>query len=673
MMWDRVADLITRRPGRVLGVALLPVLLPMLALPALRTTNDLLATLPPSTESVQGFRVLEEHMAAGEVAPLVLVIDGDTSVYEPAAFRALGDLSRNLRRLPGVASVRSAAMPTDGRHPADVDEDSAAEAGELGGRLQEAAEGARQLAVGIEQVGAGLVRIERELPASDELQALAGLGEAAEQGRELVAGLGEARSGVERLREGLTALRAGVAELEGGLSEAQRGADRLRTDVAVPTAQALQDAADALEDFTVGRADPRFREAAEAVGQAYGRVTGRFPPGHPREGEQVEADYDGLAVALGDLAAGLRLAQAGSSELADGLARLDAGLAELGAGLAAAVEGVQEALGAGGEGDLDALVDGLATLSSGIAELRAGVQEQLAPGARELQQGLAEGAQEIVDSGLADLVVDDDGGPFVLTTALLDAAPALREDLGFFVAHGERRTRLLIGLAHSPYSDAALSTVAEVRDVARISLLDSPLADATVVATGAAAFLDEVDRAVERDFPIIVAAVIAGVFVVLVVLLRSLVAPIYMVVTVLLSYGAALGAATIIVQGLLGEPGLQWWLPPLLFVLLVALGVDYSIFLMGRVREEAQHLPTRQAVAEGVRHTGRIITSAGVILAATFAALLVAPLRSLAQLGLAAAVGILLDTFVVRALLVPSLAMLVGRWNWWPSARAKAD
>ncbi len=141
----------------------------------------------------------------------------------------------------------------------------------------------------------------------------------------------------------------------------------------------------------------------------------------------------------------------------------------------------------------------------------------------------------------------------------------------------------------------------------------------------------------------------------------------------LLSYGAALGVTTIIVQGILGEPGLQWYIPPLLFVLLVALGVDYSIFLMGRVREEATHRATRDAVAEAVRHTGRIITSAGVILAGTFAVLLFAPLRSLVQLGLAAAVGILLDTFVVRALLVPALAVLLGRWNWWPSARAAAD
>lgn len=678
-VWDRLAELVVRRPGRLLAVSLAGLLVPVLALPFLATSFDTLAALPQDADSVEGLEALSQHLPPGETSPLVLVVDHDASVYEPAAFRALGDLSRNVRRLPGVASVRSAAMPTDGRRP-DVEGDVAQRAEELSGRLAEAADAAERLAAGVARVGDGLARIEAELPepgavptgASQELEdAVAGADR-------LLAGLEEARTGVSRMRDGVGRLRGGLDRLDSGLAEARDGATRLRRDVAEPTAAALEEAMAEMRGFTVGRADPRYRDAVEALGEAFGRVTGRYPEGHPRAGEPIRPGYDGLASALGQLADGLGEAGAGTDRLSDGLDRLDGGLAELDAGLAEAAERVGElrdglAGGEDGAGQIDELVEGLSELSAAIGRLRGGVAERLEPGARQLAAGLAEGVAGVERSGLADVAAVPEEGPFVLTAALLDAAPELREGLGFFVSGDEHRTRVLVGLEAPPYSNDSIATARRIEEVARLSVLDSPLARAELLPTGPAAFLGEVEDAHARDFPIIVVSVVLGVFVVLVALLRSLVAPVVIVASVLLSYAAALGVTTIVFQGLLSWPGLQWWVPSLLFVLLIALGVDYSIFLMGRVREEAQRRRTTEAVGEGVRHTGRIVTSAGVILAGTFAVLLFAPLRSQAQLGLAASVGIILDTFVVRALLVPSAAVLLGRWNWWPSARARSD
>jgi RND superfamily putative drug exporter len=216
-----------------------------------------------------------------------------------------------------------------------------------------------------------------------------------------------------------------------------------------------------------------------------------------------------------------------------------------------------------------------------------------------------------------------------------------------------------------------MTGVEQIRQVADYSLQGSPLADATVRVTGLSAFLDNLDDAATSDFPLIVAAVVLGVFLVLVALLRALVAPIYMVVSVLLSFGSALGLTTILFQGVFGAEGLAWWIPPFLFVLLVALGADYTIYLMSRIREEATAHPTRVAVERGTGATGGVITSAGIILAGTFAALMAADMTSLQQMGFATTVGILLDTFVVRSLLVPSIATVLGRHNWWPSKRAR--
>ena len=109
-------------------------------------------------------------------------------------------------------------------------------------------------------------------------------------------------------------------------------------------------------------------------------------------------------------------------------------------------------------------------------------------------------------------------------------------------------------------------------------------------------------------------------------------------------------------------------IPLFIFVILVALGADYNIFLVSRIREEAQQRPIKEAVSHAVANTGGVITACGIILAGTFATLIIAPLRVVLQIGAAIAVGVLMDTFIVRALLVPALATLAGRWSWWPSS-----
>jgi putative drug exporter of the RND superfamily len=151
-------------------------------------------------------------------------------------------------------------------------------------------------------------------------------------------------------------------------------------------------------------------------------------------------------------------------------------------------------------------------------------------------------------------------------------------------------------------------------------------------------------------------------------LLRSLVAPLYLVLTVLLSYFAALGIAVLLFQVGAGDSGLNFVLPFLLFVFLMALGEDYNILVMTRIREEAHHLPLRKAVANAAHHTGTTVTSAGLILAATFGvAGITGATSQIKELGAAIALGVLLDTFLVRTLLVPAIVVLCRRYNWWPS------
>ena len=186
---------------------------------------------------------------------------------------------------------------------------------------------------------------------------------------------------------------------------------------------------------------------------------------------------------------------------------------------------------------------------------------------------------------------------------------------------------------------------------------------------GPTAQFADVQDTLAADFQKVGLITVFGILLVLIVLLRAIVAPLYLVATVLISYGSTLGISAFLFQEVLGQPGISPYLPLMVFVLLVALGSDYNIFLMHRVREEAETRPMRDAVRIASGHTGSVITSAGLILAGTFGSMATASLMILFQVGVAVAIGVLIDTFLVRSILVPAITTLVGDWAWWPSGR----
>ncbi len=174
-------------------------------------------------------------------------------------------------------------------------------------------------------------------------------------------------------------------------------------------------------------------------------------------------------------------------------------------------------------------------------------------------------------------------------------------------------------------------------------------------------------RAAQHDRNLIIPIVLVVVLLILVLLLRAIVAPLVLVATVVLSFAAALGVSALVFQHVFGFGGADTSFPLFVFVFLVALGIDYNIFLMTRVREEAPAHGTRRAALIGLAATGGVITSAGLVLAGTFAVLATLPLIAFAEIGFAVAFGVLLDTIVVRSVLVTALNLDIGRHMWWPS------
>jgi len=220
-------------------------------------------------------------------------------------------------------------------------------------------------------------------------------------------------------------------------------------------------------------------------------------------------------------------------------------------------------------------------------------------------------------------------------------------------------------LTAPPDSQAASNTIDRVRAAVHA------VPGARALVGGQSAVSLDVARASDQDRTLLLPLILAVVFVILAILLRALVAPLILTATVVLSFAAALGVSAFFFTHVFGFGGADPSFPLLVYVFLVALGIDYNIFLMTRVREEAHRRDTRHGSITGLSATGGVITSAGFVLAGTFAALATIPSTFTTELGFAVAFGILLDTIVIRSVLVTALNLDVGRWMWWPSRLAR--
>ncbi|MGI9100090.1 MAG: MMPL family transporter [Solirubrobacteraceae bacterium] len=235
------------------------------------------------------------------------------------------------------------------------------------------------------------------------------------------------------------------------------------------------------------------------------------------------------------------------------------------------------------------------------------------------------------------------------------------------VARGKDGVLLNAVLDPAPFSTDAFELIPKIRAAAKRA------GGAETLVGGATAVERDLREAAARDTWVIPPVALIVVFLILVALLRALVAPLMLVATVILSFAASLGVGAIVFDVVFGFPGSDPSLPLFAFIFLVALGIDYNIFLMARVREETIRHGTREGMLRGLAVTGGVITSAGIVLAGTFSVLGVLPLVFLTQIGFVVALGVLLDTFVVRSVLVPALTLDIGPRIWWPSKLAQQE
>lgn len=629
--WARAGALVARRPAAVLAIGV--VLLAALAawLPTLRLSFDERALQPTGTASNLGLQALAAHFPPNEALPDYLLISSRHDMRDSRDLATLEQLTRTIGKVPGVTAVRSVTEP-NGRpipqaslaHQVGAIADQLATAHQ---RLSQGTGGINRLSTGAGQLADGAAQLSNGADRAGGAVDLFISGLSAE-----TSGLTHAADGADNARSGAARLAQGAAQIAAGLQAAH--------DQTAEAVTGLHLILDKLTADPLCTADPICHGARQGLSAIYQGEHAQLLPGLQRAADAA------------------RQIAGGNTQLADGLRRLHSGLVQARNGAQRLTDGERTF-----RDRLGQLADGAGMLADGAAQLPAGL-DRLTTVTGQLGRGLGTAATYLHDVNRhAD--TPDAGGFYLPARAFRDSRFALARQL--FISPDGRTARLQILTAADPLSDAGMRQFAAVSDAARTALRHTSLADATIMSTGAAGLGTDLRNYLASDAPLVMAAVLLAVFLVLALTLRALVAPLYLLASVVLSYAAAMGLTTLVFQHGLGR-GIDFTVPVIDFVILVAVGADYNIFLMSRLRESASRV-TPAGVAQAVTATGAVITAAGLIFATSFLALIGSPVIGLAENGFTIAAGLLLDTFVVRTLLVPSTAVLVGDRNWWPSTR----
>ncbi len=625
--WRRSGIRIVRRPVAHL-VASLVILALLSGLVLVTNYNyDDRKALPSAATSSLGYAALEQHFPLNSIVPQYLVINSPKDLREPQALADLEQMAQRVSQLPGVGLVRGITRPTG--EPLEQAKLSY-QAGEVG----------KQLGAGSEDIMARTGDLNRLNTGADALADNLGVVR------------GQVTEAISRAR-GMLATLATVQKALGG-NKTLRDIDNATTFVA------------------------NMRSLGEAIGLNLTNLSANLdwiaPVLNGLNGSPVCDADPGCVTARTQL---VRLQAARTDGTFDRLAELGKqlqstkaaqSLASTTANLRRAIEASSSAMRTLGLTNTGRVQSNLNTVQQGA--------DKLADASRQVADGVGQLVEETMKmgGGLAE------ASAFLMSLKQEADSPAMagfyvppssfgiedfKKAAQLFIAPDGHSVRYLIQTDLNPFSVEAMDEVNSIMDVARGAQPNTELSDASVSVVGYPVILRDTRDYYNHDIRFIVVVTILVVMLILIALLRAIVAPIYLILSVVISYLAALGTGALFFQFLLGQE-MHWSVPGLTFIILVAVGADYNMLLISRIRDESAN-GLRLGVIRTVGATGGVITAAGLIFAATMFGLLFSSISTMVQSGFVVGIGLLIDTFLVRTITVPAMATLVGRANWWPS------
>jgi RND superfamily putative drug exporter len=628
--WRRLGIRIVRRPKVNLVASLIVLVVLAGCVGVVRYNWDDRKALPDSVESSVGYSAVNRRFPLNSMIPQYLFIESSHDLRTPEALADLEQMTQRVSQLPDIATVQGITRPTG--VPLE-DASTTHQAGEVGKRLNDASvlisgrtDDLNRLASGADQLADSLGHLRDQIT--------------------------NAISKVGSVIDALSLIQKQFGQFGGGKTLGQiADADRLIIGVRalgdtlqmsfgymVTSFEWIDPVVIALDDSPYCDSNPVCRNA---------RV--QF---HKLQTARNDGTLDKLA--------GLVRQLQSTGPLSN--------LSQTVTGLTASMNSVAGSMGSWGLSDAGGIQSPLASLQQGL--------DALANGSRQV----ADGVQLLVDQTKGMGTDLGAASAFLLAMKNHAAKPPMagfyipaqvltsvdfKEAAAFFMSADGHAARYLVQTKLDPFSTAAMDQVNSIINTARGAQPNTALSDASISMTGYPATIRDARNYYNHDIRFIITLTIIVVLLILIALLRAIVAPLYLIGSVIISYLAALGIGVIVFQLILRQE-LHWSVPGLTFIILVAMGADYNMLLISRIRDESPR-GMRSGVIRTIGSTGGVITAAGLIFAASMFGLLFASISTIVQAGFVVGTGILLDTFLVRTITVPAMAVLVGRANWWPS------
>ncbi|WP_410769316.1 MMPL family transporter [Fontibacillus sp. BL9] len=690
--WGAIGSFSLKRPWAALLIVA-AVTVPFLISYSGNVSFNSMEEIGDEYESVKAYNLISESFEPGESLPTQIVIQNNEPMDNAGYMTLAEKISREVAGVDGVASVRSMSRPT-GDEVKDF---------ELNSQVKTVGEGLGQGNEGLAKIKDGLAEASASLTENEPK-----LKEAAASTGKLAEGTGKLKDGIAQLETGLSAIEKGIQDGSAGAGDLKQGLQQVKKsarELAEGHAQLLksyQQIGSGLGQFSEGIG--QISTQLDAASQGLSSLSSRFASLESKFPELAkDPDYLTIVGTVTETAKGLPQMTAGLQQLQGEFGKVSGGLEQANQGYEAAAKGSKQ-LAAG----LDQFIGGLTQLETGLDQAAAG-QGQIVGKIPEVVTGLAQiqNGQEQIQSGFSQFSgqisqltdgLDQSVDGLEQVSGGLDTAKDYLNEVGategglggwyvpeeameneqmtqvfdMYLSPDRKVMTLDVVFSSNPYGRAAIDRVEPISKAVEKAVKGTDLESAKIAVGGVSSTFNDLMTISGEDYTRTVVLMLAGIFIILVLLLRSLVMPIYLIGSLVLTFYASMGFTEWVFVDIFHYSGVSWATPFFGFVILVALGVDYSIFLMDRFNENKEW-DVGEAILHSMRNMGTVILSAAVILGGTMASMYPSGVLSMLQIATVVLTGLALYAVIVLPFLMPVMVKMFGQFNWWPFHRRNAE
>lgn len=657
-IWGWTGGISTRRPWTVMLVLAI-VLTPIgLLFTGARTFNPMLDI--PNAGSVAGFNLMSKEFGAGQAMPTTVVLQTKKNLRTSDGLAAIQRMSEQLANVAGVSEVDSATQPLG----------SVVKAFQLANQNQQAANSLQKLNTGLGQLGSQL-----NSSAAKSGQSTGGMEQLQSGSTKVTKGAQAAAAAATSIAQGGKQLTSGANQVESGLSKVNTSAAQL-----------------AQGTTALSKSEKQLASASSTLANAIAQWAARHP------GDAGNPDWQQIQKLAAQLNQGTNSAQQSSAQLAGGVNQMAGALPRLQQGASGVVTGSRQlASGAAAlatgvtqvAGGSSAVTTGLSQFAKGLAPMGSGLS-QAGSSTQQLQTGLAQ-----IRSFLSQSANAPSPG-FYVPQSQIDSNKDLKQAMAAFISPDGHVAKFTVVLNSNPYSAQAIADVGLLKQAAQSGLVASTIHSGQIYVGGTSAVQANMNTLSNQDFTRTMSLIFAAIFILLMLMLRSVLTPLFILISLGATYFVTMGIVQTIAVDVLGNAGVSWSVPFFAFLLLVALGVDYCIFLMSRFDEEYRRTPALSATAatksgqssaqltkvmpmpmrsmrHAMRYMGGVVFSAAMIMAGTFGSMAVTGITTMVEIGISIVIGLFLYTFVLLAFFMPASIALIGRAHAWPFDRSREE